>query len=420
MLYQIWITPCRTSAGKANPARCHVLQRATPVSNYNTSNGEKRSLGKDIRNRRPDGSTSRDRDAAIAQRFYLLSLARELLPRERVSICFKYRAPHRATVDVYYDKTKNSASITGVMRCTSVWNCPVCSASISMHRRDELQQALQVPAIEAYMVTYTVSHGIRIPFRKTLETISDAYRFVHSGRAYKSLKSRYDIIGSVRSLEVTYGENGWHPHFHELCFTHKAPTLPDMIDIKNALQERWIRRVNKHGFSASKTRAVQITSERQTTHEYVAKFGLDEPDREWTAADEITRATTKNTKNKTGRTPFRLLEDYGAGDAKSGMLFREYAGAMKGKRQLYWSAGLRDALHLNEPVSDGETVEHESDGMELLIMLSPDDWRAVARHNKQAEVMMLARRGDASAIRELCNILKNGDRRKGNGTNEMP
>lgn len=388
------------------------MQRALPVNNYNTSEQADRPLGKDIRNSRPLSSKPLDRDEVIARRFYLLSLARELLPKERVAICFKYRAPHRATVDIYHDKIKQRAAIKGVMRCSSVWNCPVCAASISMRRRDELKQVLELPGYYAYMVTYTVSHGIRMPLKATLEAINKSYRFVHAGRPYQRIKRDYAIVGSIRALEVTYGDNGWHPHVHELVITTKFPTLPDMVNVKNELLVRWIAKVNSYGYSASKRRAVSITSENASTDEYVSKFGLEDDEYEWTAADELARASSKNAKGKKGRTPFRLLEDYGNGDAKSGWLFQEYAKAMFRKQQLVWSTGLRKELGLDEIVKDADAVEHESDGMELLIMLSPDDWRAVARHNKQADVMMLARRGDASAIRALCNILKNGDRSK--------
>lgn len=389
------------------------------MTNYNTSDEANVPLGKDIRISRPASSAHRDRDEIIARRFYLLSLARELLPKERVSICFKYRAPHRATVDIYHDKINQRATISGVMRCTSVWNCPVCAASISMRRRDELKQAIAIPRFYAYMVTYTVAHGVRMPLKRTLEAINDSYRYVHSGRAYQALKADYGIIGSIKALEITHGEHGWHPHVHELAFTTMPPTLPDMTDIKNELQFRWIKRVHKHGYAASKKHAVQITSEHATTDEYVSKFGLEDDEHEWTAADELARASSKNARGKKGRTPFRLLEDYGFGDVKAGWLFVEYATAMKNKMQLQWSRGLRAALALDEIVTDSEAIETEADGMELLIMLSSEDWRAIAKAGKQAAVMVLARHGDASGIRELCNILKFGDRSKRNGTNEM-
>ena len=42
---------------------------------------------------------------------------------------------------------------------------------------------------------------------------------------FRRIKKRLgiEIEGFIRAQEVTYGDNGWHPHFHMIVFTRIAP-----------------------------------------------------------------------------------------------------------------------------------------------------------------------------------------------------
>lgn len=40
------------------------------------------------------------------------------------------------------------------------------------------------------------------------------------------LRNALGSFGHIRALEVTHGENGFHPHFHALLFFHPQQTTP--------------------------------------------------------------------------------------------------------------------------------------------------------------------------------------------------
>jgi hypothetical protein len=132
---------------------------------------------------------------------------------------------------------------------------------------------------------------------------------------------------------------------------------------------------------------------------YVSKWGLE---------DEMTKAHTKKAKRH-GLTPWGLLSAVLDGNAPeiapeaAAALFRLYAHAFKGRRQLHWSVGLRAKL-LPEQVelSDQQIVERPDDERAVLLAeLSSDDWKAIRRVHGQAAVLEAAERGKD----ELASVL---------------
>src|SRR5690606_25388944 len=51
-----------------------------------------------------------------------------------------------------------------------------------------------------------------------------AWKRTVDGRAAKNVRDFLGLKGTVRALEVTYGANGFHPHFHVLLFLDKSWT----------------------------------------------------------------------------------------------------------------------------------------------------------------------------------------------------
>jgi hypothetical protein len=108
----------------------------------------------------------------------------------------------------------------------------------------------------------------------------------------------------------------------------------------------------------------------------------------------MTKAHTKKAKRH-GLTPWGLLSAVLDGNAPeiapepAAALFRLYAHAFKGRRQLHWSVGLRAKL-LPEQVelSDQQIVERPDDERaDLLAELSTDDWKAVRVAKMQAALL---------------------------------
>ena len=78
---------------------------------------------------------------------------------------------------------------------------------------------------------------------------------------------------------------------------------------------------------------------------------------------------------------------------------------MKGKSQLYWSPGLKDAVGVNE-ASDEELAEESMDAADLLGMLTLDDWKLVRAKSMRAQLLDAAESGGWAAIQELLAVLR--------------
>ena len=105
------------------------------------------------------------------------------------------------------------------------WTCPVCGARIAEERREELTAALvtwtQKASGHCYLASFTTPHTADMEIGDTLDRFSKALKKFKQSPDYKAIlspKGSAGRIGSVKSLETTWGQNGFHPHCHELMF----------------------------------------------------------------------------------------------------------------------------------------------------------------------------------------------------------
>ncbi|HEX2657216.1 MAG TPA: protein rep, partial [Polyangia bacterium] len=107
-------------------------------------------------------------------------------------------------------------------RCGSVWSCPLCAASVTEGRAQELTRAVDAwckAGNTVVMVTLTNSHRAHESLCDQMTGLRDALADLKASRTYKDARLDLGSHGSVRSLEVTWGEdNGWHPHIHQIEF----------------------------------------------------------------------------------------------------------------------------------------------------------------------------------------------------------
>lgn len=340
---------------------------------------------------------ARPPQAGRAERWALKSVVNRLLPGDRVSKCMVLRAPipgqGLASIEVHKGQTHGKAFYHGLMACGSVWTCPICAAKIAERRRVELQQALEAAKAKGWgihFVTLTVPHGIGDDLHEILGKLSTALKKLSGNAPFKKAKAQtgLQIYGYIRAQEVTYGANGWHPHFHLLVFTQG-----DMHSsvVRYCYDKAWRSACVASGLPEPHQVHGCTVQDGREAAKYVSKWGLE---------DEMTKAHTKKAKRH-GLTPWGLLRAVLDGDAPeiapeaAAALFRLYAHAFKGRRQLHWSVGLRAKL-LPEQVelSDQQIVERPDDERAILLAeLSTDDWKAIRRVNGQAAVLEAAERG---------------------------
>jgi len=322
-------------------------------------------------------------------RFMLQSAARELLPDERVADCLRTIVPTAQRVEVHKSKTRNAAHYRGLLVCSRIWHCPVCASKISEERRKELSRATHSWTGGLALITYTASHHNNVTLGRILDTVLAAHRDFKAGRVFAEMSEYFGWHGSVKSLEITYGKNGWHPHIHELVFltNEQSENLKSTFD--NQTSMRWRHCLKKIGGFASTERGVTVKTSDAEVSDYVSKFGETKVKTDWTFAHEMTKQTVKRGKVD-GRTPTQLLYDYMLGDVQAGGLWVEYAHVVKGKHQLVWSRGMRSSLKLAAELTDAEIAEKLPEDTEILATITRGQWTDVLRNDAVGTILQAA------------------------------
>ena len=161
---------------------------------------------------------------ARARRYALLSAIRRIDPAHRTASCLWSRVSTSSAVSVVRDFATARARYSGLRVCARVWTCPCCAAKISERRAQELAAAItQARTLDLHvsLLTVTVPHVRQDALHDLIQRLGVAWRYFSSDRRSKTLRAEIGLVGTIRNIEVTHGENGWHPHFHCLV-VHKT------------------------------------------------------------------------------------------------------------------------------------------------------------------------------------------------------
>jgi hypothetical protein len=333
------------------------------------------------------------RDARLI-RWRLQREAQALLPEERVAFCM--RRIQAAMVDVLYSPHRQLAHYHGLMRCGSVWVCPICAAKISEHRRSELEQAIASCIANGgtvYLATYTIAHKRYDQLSELLNRFLAARKRAKQGSAVQELKKKFGVLGTVSVREVTWSEqNGWHPHCHELIFFSREI---DTQAYAQVVRERWQRSAEHEGLSMN-DHGFQLDRTFGAVADYVAKFGREPLREPWGTAAELAKSHLKRGRGHEHLTPFAMLELISLGHDELKPIFIEYAKWFKGKHQLVWSAGLRSRLLTTAgDLSDLDIMqEQELEEVILLGQLNRCQWSTVLRNEARGELLEVAKSGN--------------------------
>lgn len=329
-----------------------------------------------------------------AERYALKSVVNRIFPTSETAKCCRAIIP-KQQVKILKDSAHNKAHYAGLRRCGSAWWCPCCSAKISERRRAELVSAVATAKAMGWQVllmTLTIPHGMGDDLKVILKQMKDAWRKIINDRAGRELKDRLGIEGMIRALEVTDGENGFHPHFHVLVFA--LPTFTSR-DFQAAYLPLWQDACVKVGLPCpSGQHGLKVDDGSKAVH-YVSKWGLE---------DEMTKGHTKTSKSKNGMTPWDLLRDVLKNDSeRSRARFYIYAMAFKGERQLRWSIGLKARLAVAE-ITDEELVVLQEEHSSVLAELTDKEWKAVLYSRCEASLLDIAENSPESIPIFLKNL----------------
>ena len=230
------------------------------------------------------------------------------------------------------------------------------------------------------LATFTFPHSKSQQLSQLLKMQADALARLRKGKAWDNFKIEINYNGLIRSLELTHGVNGWHPHTHELWFVGKEV---DAEEIKEFVLDKWWSSCVRAGLVEDNPKdmlnfykhAVDIKGNCSAS-DYLAK---QDSSKNWGVDREVAKASSKKGK-KSGLHPFQFLTEAN----KNISLWLEYSKAIKGKSQLFWSRGLKKKCGIEE-ISDEEIAEEEE--INVLGLLDYDDWKLI-RNTKNRTVIL--------------------------------
>jgi hypothetical protein len=244
-----------------------------------------------------------------------------------------------------------------VVRCGSVWECPTCSLAIRAERCAEIEHAAgwwRDGGGALAQLTLTVRHAWSHDPKVTRRGLMRAWGKLASGAPWQRWCADAGLAGWIRSVEVTHGPNGWHPHLHVLLFVSSAAGDPGALAALRArLVARWCDAVaGELGEEQRPDDAHGVDLRAAHVAGYLSKVAL-----ELTAAQNKTAGAAR----AGYRTPWQIAADFRAwGDDDDLQLWRRYCDAMRGARFVEWSRGrmnLRAASGLGDERTDEQVAE---------------------------------------------------------------
>jgi hypothetical protein len=158
------------------------------------------------------------------------------------------------------DSETGKLALLGLARCQRV-QCPLCSYVQTVIRRNyalEWARSQDWSGYYGVFLTFTVSHKLfdsekPTRFKKVLEKLnksqkrySDWFKHLSSKRLVGYKSSTPDSLGTLSSLEITFGNNGLHPHFHTMFLTR---SLEDVEKLREFFRKDRVRGWKESGGS---------------------------------------------------------------------------------------------------------------------------------------------------------------------------
>lgn len=204
-------------------------------------------------------------------------------------------------------------------------------------------------------------------------------------------------------MEVTHGDHGWHVHAHFILLTEQPLTgLVEVYERRRLTHEnvhhfigsRWEELIRRRGGDVIAGAGVDLREVTVGTEEvvaqYVGKSGSD-------IGLEMAMGAHKRGRGSSSRTPFQILADIAMlDDRRDRALWREWEWASKGRAQLVWSRGLKDAAGISEMTD--EEVSEQGGERETLGFISRDDYVRVLESGLVPDLLEIIESGDIGGI----------------------
>ena len=324
-------------------------------------------------------------------------------PMHRIENCYRLKKKRSYSVSLRKKEGSQKAHYGDLQTCGSVWVCPVDSSIISERRSVELQcsidhwRSMGCDNVVA-MITWTTPHYIYQPLSHVLEIQDKAMRIMKQQpqrnvyEVYRTTMEKMCSVGAYTGRELTFGENGWHPHRHDVHFIVRANNS-QLKRWRFALAVAWAIAFQKAGgiiddmqsFLFRSVRIDQINDDDGFIR--ISKYITTVEGDTWTLAQEATKGIVKMGKNG-NITPFGMLEAIRQGSSHSRLYsakFWEYSQTMHGKKQFFPTPGLARFLGVDHK-TDSEIMK-DSDAGNHYAFLTDDQWNEINALDIRGEVL---------------------------------
>lgn len=289
----------------------------------------------------------------------------------------------------------------GLERCSSVHECPVCVVRIQAERVEELREldrAHHAAGGGVAMATLTLPHDAGDALKVVRKVVTQSWQYCITGAPWHRWRDRAHVLGYVRAAEATHGPNGWHPHLHVVMYTARPLAADTLGAFERWLSDRWRKAIAKRTGRRLPSEAHGVKLEACRDASYIAKMGL---------SAELALSGTKEARPG-HRTPWQILRDLTLTTAaearrRDTKLWREWAGAMRGTRQLTWSRGaialqshyrlrhIRDDADVPDPQLELPGMPERQDPRpadRVVYEFSREQWRAIVNSPRSIQLRL--------------------------------
>ncbi|KKK69925.1 hypothetical protein LCGC14_2929160, partial [marine sediment metagenome] len=235
--------------------------------------------------------------------------------RTRMCHAVRHKNAEHITLKLSIDEKHSKASLSGVQTCGSFWSCPVCAGRLAVKRGGEVAQALAWAEKEKHiplMVSMTARHDASMTLKDFKARFKQAWRKFTQNGSWRRLKAKLEIKNSIKVIENTRGEHGWHYHQHGLLFAPKSAVAKlDENDLDNwqaEMRRLWMHCLAAAGLDGIPDIALRVSFHGNVGADYLSKLGLKQDD-QTNARWEVSGAQNK----KGGRTVWNLLKSASQG-----------------------------------------------------------------------------------------------------------
>lgn len=302
--------------------------------------------------------------------------------RKTAQTCGKIPIDRTGYVDVYHsphDTYGGKYHFGGLVKCGSAAICTNCSQEFAQRRVAFTEAVFQKATNEGYeikLVTLTSRHHLGTPLDDLLTVMSRGFSHVLASHTCKKLR-KDNSMKYIRTLEITYGDNGYHPHFH-VAFLVPTGTFIDYDQIFND----WSSFITASGFEAPNRDNGLHLSQVQTNAEALSSYLTKERSM---AHLELAGGIYKRGRGDS-LSIWEIRSMAERGDSWALGIWNEYERAVSGVNFFTYSRSIKSAWALSPSLYIKSMDDSELE-LEFICSIKAPLWKHLIKHNRLFEFL---------------------------------